>query len=366
MVNGIENWEFVCVLPNLSISKSIGNEYIAISPLDDPRLKRLVQLHSNIRYLVTGFTDQLNNKMNPSVVIRDSKSHSQFILDSIIDFRNIYAMCCVICGWQDYLNREDGQIMPSTTLYSNYFDIYPIIPHSKGDYLAIVSPAVRGIDTASNFVGQISPNVVSQITNPNYDTDLYNSLMMKWIDRHKHNQHNDWELNSLFRSLQIAYQALSMPDSNFITIYDYGTNLSLWVSALETLAHSESKSVGLMNVLSLLNNSFISKTLRRKSYKIDYKGDSYRVNLIQKLYKQIYDARNSYIHGNAINMNHITAWGKSNRHHLSAFAPLIFKVALISKIEINNSDDAIYNQLLIEGALLKSKTKKPKSVWDSI
>ena len=90
----------------------------------------------------------------------------------------------------------------------------------------------------------------------------------------------------------------------------------------------------------------------------------YRGNLVQKLYCQIYDARNSYIHGNPVKAKDITPWGKINRHPLYVFAPLIFKVALISRTDISyylEDNDRFFNQLLIERALLRSKSKKPKS-----
>ena len=366
MNSGADNWEFVFILPNISIKESVGNEYIAISPPDDPRVQNLIQMHSNIRYLVTGFTDQLNNKITPSVLIRNSKFSNKYVRDSLIDFRNIYSICCVISGWQSILNRDDGQLMPSNALYSDYFDIYPIVPHSSiDDCLAIISPAVRGLDQASKFTGQISPSIVFPISNPNYDDALFKALSKEWMNRYTLRNYSDWKLSSLFRSLQIAYQAYSMPDSNFSTIYDYGTNLSLWVSAFEILAHPKKETVNLPSVLSLLDNSFLSKELTKRLYTVALRNKSCRVNLVQKLYYQIYNARNSYIHGNTVKMKDITSWGKTTRHPLYVFAPLIFKIALITRTDINYyHDDKVFNQLVIERALLKSKVNKPKSIWN--
>ena len=102
MNNSADDWEFVFVLPNISIKESVGNDYIAICPPNDPRVQNLIQMHSNIRYLVTGFTDQLNNKITPSVLIRNSKFSNKYVRDSLIDFRNIYSICCVISGWQNF------------------------------------------------------------------------------------------------------------------------------------------------------------------------------------------------------------------------------------------------------------------------
>lgn len=364
MVSSADKWEFVFILPNISIRDSVGNDNIAVCPPNDPRVKDLIQLHSNIRYLVTGFTDQFNRKVTPSALIRKGESHSKYALDALIDFRNIYAICCAIKGWQNLLNRDDGQIMPSNVLYSDYFDLYPIVPGSKDDHLIIVSPAARGLDTTSKFAGQISPSIVAQVYDPHYDDALFKALSEEWVKRHIARRYSAWELTSLFRSLQIAYQALSMPDSNFSTIYDYGTNLSLWVSAFEILAHPKNRSVNLRDVLRLLDDSFLSKELTKRTYTVRFQNKNGRVNLVQKLYCQIYSARNSYIHGNPVKVKDAFPWGRTDRHPLHAFAPLIFKVALISKIDISHcldEDDKLLNQMSTERALLRSKSRKPKS-----
>jgi hypothetical protein len=369
MNGGVDNWEFIFILPNISIKKSVGNEYIAISPLNDPRVQNLMQMHSNIRYLVTGFTDQSNRKISPSVLILKKKLRIKHALDSVIDFRNIYSISCIISGYQNFLAREDGQLMPSNALYSDYFDIYPIVPSKDDDHLSIISPAARGLDTASKFTGQISPGIVAQVYDPHYDNVLFNTLSKEWMNRHILRNYSDWKLISLFRSLQVAYQACSMPDSNFSTIYDYGTNLSLWVSAFEILSHPEEESVNQSSVLSLLDNSFLSKELTKKLYTVNINKTNHRVNLAQKLYNQIYNARNSYMHGNPIKMKDITAWGKTARRQLYMFAPLIFKIALITRTGINYYDDEdlskdrVFSQLEIEGALLKSKINAPKNIW---
>jgi len=309
----------------------------------------------------------MDNKITPTVLIRNSKSSNKYVLDSLIDFRNIYSICCVISGWQNLLNRDDGQLMPSNALYSDYFDIYPIVPHSTmDDYLAIISPAVRGLDTASRFAGQISPGIVSQVFNPDYDEALFKALSKEWMNRYVLRNYSDWKLSSLFRSLQIAYQAVSMADSNFATVYDYGTNLSLWVSAFEILAHPKRESVNLPSVFSWLDNSFLTKGLAKRLYTVALRNNkSCRVNLVQKLYHQIYHARNSYVHGNAVKMKDITSWGKTTRHPLYVFAPLIYKIALITGTDMNYyQDDRAFNQLVVEQALLKSKVDRPKSRWD--
>jgi len=369
MDNGVDNWKFGFILPNISIKKSVGNEYIAISPPTDPRVQNLIQKYSNISYLIKGFTNQSKTIIVPSVLIRNNKFGNRHVLDSMVDFRNIYSICSVISGWQNFLNRDDGQLMPSNALWSDYFYLYPIVPHSNNDNIATISPAVSGFDQALKFAGQISPGLGSQVCDPHYDDDLYNALSKEWMNRHILQNYSDWNLSSLFRALQIAYQALSMPASNFATIYDYGTNLSLWVSAFEILAHSKSESVNvnLYSVLDLLDNSFLSKELTKRLYTVGSGSNKCRKNLVQKLYSQIYYARNSYLHGNAVKTKDMTVWGETSRHPLYYYAPLIFKVALITRTDINYyQNDKVYNQLRIEGAMLKSKIKKPKSIWDSI
>ena len=271
IINKNSDWEFGYILPNLSITKPIGNEDILLTSSNDPKFIPLIEKYPNLRYLVEGFTDLRKNKIIPSVLITNCQFKPKHPFEALIDFRNIITISSIIKGFIHLLSRPDGQIMPSYTLYSDYFEICPTLPSIHDEYIVSFSPDSRGLDFASKFSGQTSPNIVSQISEPKFDLLVFKFLLARWIDYHKLNKHH-WKNLSLFRSLQIAYQACSMPTRNFQTIYDLGTNLALWGSSFEILAHPESEMVTLPTVLNLLDNpQFKSKALRNRLYSIKYK-----------------------------------------------------------------------------------------------
>jgi hypothetical protein len=62
------------------------------------------------------------------------------------------------------------------------------------------------------------------------------------------------EGQSLFRSLNMANQALQAPGGTDTTYYDVGRSIALWISAFEILAHPPNANANLQVVYELLEN----------------------------------------------------------------------------------------------------------------
>ena len=54
------------------------------------------------------------------------------------------------------------------------------------------------------------------------------------------------------------------------------------------------------------------------------------MNFSQKLYKELYDTRNAFLHGNPVTANRLKPFGKKNAQVITRFAPLLYKVALLN------------------------------------
>ena len=65
-------------------------------------------------------------------------------------------------------------------------------------------------------------------------------------------------------------------------------------------------------------------------YKIEYRGNNSKYNLIQKLYQELYDTRNDFLHGNPVRANRLHPFRQQHVPAITRFAPLIYKVALLS------------------------------------
>lgn len=370
MVENKTQWNFGFLLPNLSISDSIGSEYVTITHSNDPRVKTMIKHFPSIKYLLEGITDQFSRKVHPSLLIFSKEIPEKSISNNaIIDFRNMFAISCIVNAWKRFLIQGQWFINGQ---YSEYFRLYPIIPRITDNFFTIISPAVLGLDEPENFHGQTDAQLAGPAHNIRCDTYLFDSLNKAWEERHINGMFSDMKTTILFRSLQTAFQASSMPNTNYQSIYDYGATLSQWVSAFEILAHSVNQNVGFRDVLNLIG-CFPSqfKQLTQKIYNVDYYRSTrtiIRGTLPQKLYRQIYDARNDFIHGNQVSIKHLFPWYDKKRHPLYYFAPLLYEIALICFLEIYPKED-IYtlpfeifsNIRILEDGLLKSKEIITKS-----
>ena len=147
-----------------------------------------------------------------------------------------------------------------------------------------------------------------------------------------------WRTRKFFRSLEMAYQGASAPLHNFSSIYDYGSHLGHWISAFEVLTHPRKGRVGWKDVLDLLAEPRVhDPRLQHKRYVIRERGHQAsaprRCNLPQRLYKQAYDARNDFLHGNPVRLTSLYPFRNRRRPPLTMFMPLLFRLALDTFLE---------------------------------
>ena len=86
-----------------------------------------------------------------------------------------------------------------------------------------------------------------------------------------------------------------------------------------------------MSVLNLLGGyDWDEKVIKRKSYKVNYGKHDHQVNLVQRLYKELYDTRNDFLHGNPVKLSRLYPFKNKKAHLITRYAPIIYKVALLS------------------------------------
>lgn len=357
-----KNWEIIFVLPNLNLKKSYGNDKIAIVSNDDSRITDIVLSSVFAKSMVNGFEDQFKRKMHPAFLIIPGDSVTKYReLDTMVGFRNIFAISCIINGFESFKKSS----YPFYTLFSDSFDFYPITINKTNDGYLTSSPSVSGYDSdVKKFCGQVS----ASLANPHHvtaepDSFLYPILEKSWRRRYVNRRFGEWQTNVLFRSLEMAYQASTMPFRNHSTIYDKGSNISLWVSAFEILSHPQIGKANLKTVLDLLSQyPWIGKKIKRKSYKVNYRNQELKINIVQKLYKEMYDTRNDFLHGNPVKPSRLYPFKNKKLPPIAMFAPLIYKVALLSFLDNFKSKSQrewLSNSMVYEGklskAILKSK-----------
>lgn len=367
----MSNWLFVGLLHNLSLHEPVENGYVAIVPDTDDRVISLTEASPALRRLVSSFTDQFGRSASPSLMIVHPRAPKKLLSqDALIGFRNAIAICSIIQAWEEALVRNQSL---NVLKYSNYFDLYPIGVGKDGDTMIIRSPSILGMDDSEKFVGQISPELAytSRVTSF-YDEELLKAILLVWKDRFLKRRIRDWQSHVLFRSLEMAFHASTIPFKNTSTIYDYGANIALWVSAFEVLASSETRQVKLSDVLDLLGNSKLyTPNLYQKLYTIQFSlKNKSRGSLPKKLYNMLYLARHDFLHGNPVKLRNVFINGNVKYHPLTSAAPILYKLALqaflpIPKLEklgdydmtgfvnVRNFEDAI-------SALIKNRPQRKK------
>lgn len=326
-------WTILFVFPNIRVREPIGNTWISIAPYDDPRVKESASSSPFARALAANFKDQFGRAVIPSfLIVEDHIPDTVRDIEAIVGFRNTFALSTITRGHEISLVNK----FVAYPLYSDYFDLYPITLSKDNDGFLTHSPSVLGFDDEyKKFRGQTNPSLAGQASvSTDIDTGLFNLLLKPWEKRFLKGESGDWSTTALFRSLQMAYQASTMPFKNHATIYDYGSSASLWVSALEILSHPRKGKADLLSVLNLMGQfGWKDKTVKKRVYKVSHRQKDCRVNLPQRLYKDLYDTRNEFLHGNPITTNRLHPFRKKDTPAITRFAPLLYKVALLCYLD---------------------------------
>src|SRR5207249_1968746 len=144
---------------------------------------------------------------------------------------------------------------------------------------------------------------------------VLDSCLQLWNRRFIQNRH-EWRTRVLFRSLEIACQASRVPavGTRTPTIHDLGVGIALWISAFEILTHPKKGSVfsptkagaSKWTVLDLLEKApWLHPQLRAKPFRVIKNSKRKGINLVQNLYRELYRARNDFLHGNPVTADNL-------------------------------------------------------------
>lgn len=366
------DWTVAFVLPNLLLKDAVDEKFVSIAPSSDARVLKCIEMNPAARQLITGFTDQFGNRSDVSVLIyRRGAISKTKLLPALISFRNLFALSCILNGWQYAIGNPNV----FWTLFSDYFDCYPWAPGAGGLDLVQIGPAQESIRKASAFRGQSSPDLpqMGMLIGASPDNTVFEPLRAAWRRKFCRSGSSETKITSLFRSLAVAYQAAALPIKNSSWLFDYGTNIALWVSAFEILVHPLQNKASFQEVLNFLGKAaWHNPKLAHRRFKITYKGRTERVNLVKALYWQLYNARNDFLHGNRVTLRDLFVHKNRDLIDLTKVAPLLYAVAIRCFFEIYQKKkqgnivevafQKIYESSLLEKALIH--LTMPSSLWN--
>lgn len=324
-------WELIYALPNLELEAPFESEYMAIVPFNDKRLKAIRSINQPEKKLLTGFRTVTGKRVKPSALIwRKDAPKSVKRSEAVVAFRNSLAISCLLYNCSVSVN-VDNLFGP---VFSDHFDFSPVTI-GRGGGFHISSPAIEAYGPKlEKFLGLTYPHLPHHhLLKTKPDKFLAKKIIDKWNERFVSPALDSWDTRLLFRSLEVAYQAMVTPFRNNSSLFEYGTNLALWISAFEILFHKRpGDSANWRTVCDhLKEHRWSLKRLRGKRFIIyrDKKTNvDRRENLVQKLYKELYDARCDFLHGNQVKVGRLYPFHNKKRPPLFVLAPAIYWTAL--------------------------------------
>ncbi len=321
-----ETWEFAFLIPHVGFRDPIEHGTLALVPHDDPRLLALAEGAFGVRQLLTQFTDQFGEEIYPSALLLTTNRPTTVDYYAVTSFRNCVAITSIIDAWIKVLTGGNA----GYPLWSDYFDFYPFTVDTDGD-LSARSVASREINRPKDFKGQKTPYLPTLSAQAcGMDSQILARLWSRW-DRFFTNNVQERATRILFRSLEVAYQAMRVPasGSRAPTIHEVGVGVSLWVSAFEILAHPWRANSSLATVLDLLEKPvWTNRALAAKRYRVHYRNKPRQINYVQHLYRKLYSARCDYLHGNPVTARNLFPDRQQKGPTLLHIAPLVFRAAL--------------------------------------
>ena len=335
----MNKWVPVAILPNLSGGKAIEAEVVALAPFGDLRVQAICAATPLFADLLSRFTDAFGVALEPFVLIGRDDAIPILSADALLSFRDLAAISIIPHS------RSLNTVYKTTNriVYSNSFGLYPWMLSTKNDALVASTPAFKGFHVVEQFHGQSSPELpVMCVEDRDVDIALLDALVSRW-KRHYLGHRPRWKDRALFRSLNMAVQAASIP-AIVPTIFDIGRSISLWVSAFEILSHPRVEKATLLTVYDLLERLAYSElNVGRRKYsayaperlkkEMKKKGLKLRHPLPCWIYGKLYQARNHFLHGNSIPKKALSPKGTKNG--LFWLAPSLYRLALTGFLDLS-------------------------------
>jgi len=172
----MEDWIFISVFHNLSISNRIESKYVVITPHDDPLTQAIRDRSPAFSQFVDNFKDQFGRHFSPSLFFLHKSVKPD--LEAVIAFRNLLAISSIVESWERFI-RHGTQL--DYYKFSNYFELYPYSLSKDEKDLIASTPSILGLDEPSEFQGQCSPEIAtSHSTSRLYDPTLFEALSKQW------------------------------------------------------------------------------------------------------------------------------------------------------------------------------------------
>lgn len=350
MANGA-HWELVRLLPNLRLPPSadafwtdpnhgdaretltLGSPWLAIVPGDDPRLIAFADRHPVTHRLLSSFRNIYAMAVAPAALIAQENAPIPRRMDAIAAFRNAVAMSIVLRARAAGLVQHHGG---AANGWSDLFDFHPAEVDTMGQIQIRSAAVFHFVGAPDELSFSPSPFIDAELDIRFADRKLRRALSEAWRTAYLRARRRNI-LRPVFRSLELAYQASSLPLKNVGSLYDFGLSIAQWISALETLlwpvnrAASQPKSVAYLAGIRWDDPRLNARRLTVTYGKKPNRQTKVRVHFIQKVCALIYEARNNFLHGEPFTKRHLEPWSE-RQTNLVSLAAIVYRQALLHRL----------------------------------
>jgi hypothetical protein len=305
----------------------LGTDLITVVPPTDPRVRSIREEQSVVSQILDSFRSTDTGKpYEPAVLLirRSAPDSVRRSEEAIVAFRNAVTISVVLRG---RAADARGYGAMSTT-WPDTFDFHPA-QVSAGGRFVILSPALSSLVAKEDpLCFTESPYLPRQGRRIWPDAYLYRTLGVEWKRRYAGNGRSGQFGQALFRSLEVAYSACAIGAKNQGSIHDYGLQVALWVSAIEILAWPDQRHADFDRVLDLFAKAPLHRQLRVRRYSAKRRGKVRKVNALERAYSYLYNARNSFLHGNPVTSSTLFTRSRKAGTPIPRLATTVYRAAL--------------------------------------
>lgn len=325
-------WEPIWALPNIDLDEAVNSEAFALVPPTDPRVQALTRKYRNFDTFLNRFRDTHDNCITPTLIIRRMDIPNTLKgLDAAASFRDLLVASTVpLARCRDIIHAN----AVDRIRYSSFLSIYPWMIDKDYEHLIARTSAILALHDVNETIGHSSPDLYRiLLRRSDFDEPLLQRLLCRLMARYG-TENPKWPEVALFRSLNMANHACLIPAGADVVLHDFGRAIALWSAAFEILVHPGiGGKANLSKVFELIENvPWINKGLGHRYYRIKYRQKIARRNLGCWLYQWIHSCRNSFMHGNPVEISTLQI-PKSGRP-LFNHAAVLYRLALTSFLNL--------------------------------
>lgn len=330
--------KYVITIPSVDFLNYAAINDLILLGSKDKRYQDLKEHNPVLKQYLDSFRTPFGKKVNPSIIVRD-ESLEKVEPSHLCAFRNAIAISSVIGS------RILSHNQTNTGFYcTDLFDFYPVSVSSDGtDLIARTAFEDSICCDVNNFSGQTTSSVIyPENIRPAIDDKLMLALL-DVIEKKARTLEEKRFKNRVTRTMEMVFYALRSPFVVLGEPTDFGVQMSLWVSAFETLANHHSTDVKFSDVSAIIKAvPWRDKKLRIRNHASPTQQGK-KTSLPVQIYGRLYRTRNAYIHGNVLRKGEYEFHKRKGWGNLFFQVPALYRCVLIHILNSKNFGSPIRN-----------------------